>query len=173
MQPNQSLKAPEPPFPSDIFTFYLSHSSRSREYVRAWELAFEERHPSIALINPFYDVAGEGREDIRARDEGRAFEKDAGYNWRLVHRDYITMAFSRGILTIMDENFDVSIGTTMETVYGRMLGHNPKLCVFHNRDDLADHPWINTHYHQVYRSFEALEEDIEERVAHVKEKWGF
>ena len=64
MNKAQELKAPKLNFPDDVFTFYLSHAFMSRRNVREWELKFEERHPNIALINPFYDVEGRGREDI-------------------------------------------------------------------------------------------------------------
>jgi len=66
----QRLKAPNPKFPKNLFTFYLSHPHPSRHKVREWELGFEKRHPKIALINPFYDVEGEGREDIKIEDAG-------------------------------------------------------------------------------------------------------
>ena len=67
----QRLKAPEVKVPKGLFTFYLSHPFVSREYIRKWELEFEKKHPKIALINPFYDVEGEGREDISIKDKGK------------------------------------------------------------------------------------------------------
>lgn len=169
----QRLRFPAFHFPMNIFTFYLSHASKSRHYVRKWEIEFEGRHPNIALLNPFYDVIGEGREDIRERDEGRIFTKEPGYNWRLVTRDLSLITVTRGLLTIIDDNFDVSVGTPMETVYGRMLANNPKLCVCNKRDDLIEHPWIQTHYHKVYPGFEEFERDVENKVKEVKEEWGF
>ena len=168
----QRLKIPEINFPKDIFTFYLSHPFVSRKHVREWELGFEARHPGIALINPFYDVDGEGRKDVQARDEGREFVHTAGYQWRLCRRDLIAIGFSRGILGIVDENTDRSIGTHMEFVYGRMLSCNPKLLICTN-SSMNEHPWLMTHFHGIYDSFEKFEEDVEERVAHVKKKWGF
>jgi hypothetical protein len=168
----QKMKAPELKFPKGLFTFYLSHPFVSRKKIREWELGFEKKHPKIALINPFYDVDGEGREDVKARDEGKNFKKDAGYNWRLVMRDEIAIAFSRGILGIVDENSARSIGTIMEFVYGRMLAKNPKLLICTNKD-LLNHPWLKTHFHMIYPSFEDFEKDVEKQVTRVKKKWGF
>lgn len=168
----QRLKAPAVKFPKGLFTFYLSHPFASREYVRKWELDFEKKHPKIALINPFYDVEGEGREDIKAKDSGKKFKKEAGYNWRLVARDKIAIEFSRGIIGIVDHNSEISIGTIMEFVYARGSACNPKLLICTNKK-LFNHPWLRTHFHEVYPSFEAFEADVEKRVAHVKEKWGF
>ncbi len=172
MRPNQILKVPHFNFPENIFTFYLSHPFASREYIRNWEQKFEENHPNIALMNPFYDVEGEGREDVKARDEGRSYSKDKGYNWRLVRRDLIAIDFSRGILGIVDDNNGRSIGTHMEWVYARGASANPKLCIC-TVPELFEHPWIQTHFHEVYHSFEDFEGDVEARVAHVKKKWGF
>lgn len=168
----QKMKAPAVKFPKGLFTFYLSHPFVSREYIRKWELDFEKKHPKIALINPFYDVEGEGREDIKAKDAGKDFKMDAGYNWRLVARDKIAIEFSRGIVGIVDENSDRSIGTIMEFVYARGSACNPKLLICTNKD-LFNHPWLRTHFHKVYPSFEAFEEDVEAQVARVKKKWGF
>jgi hypothetical protein len=168
----QRMKIPELTFPDDIFTFYLSHPFASREYVRKWELEFEERHPRIALLNPFYDVVGEGREDVKARDEGRTFEESPGYQWRLVQRDNIAIAFSRGIVGIVDENCDKSIGTFMEFVYARMAACNPKLLIC-SKKNLRNHPWLYTHFHEIYDSLSDFEADVERQVAKVKKKWGF
>lgn len=173
MQKNQKLKAPLVNFPSDLFTLYLSHSSRSRERVRNWELGFEERNPEIALINPFYDLQGEGREDIKARDEGKPFEKDAGYSWRMYRRDIGIMTFCRGLVTVVDKNFDFSIGTPMETVYGQALSQSPRLCIFDERSDLIEHPWIKTHYDERYGSFEDFEKDVMAQVNRVRDEQGF
>ena len=172
MSESRNLKIPKIAFPEDIFTFYLSHPFASRKYVRDWELNFEKGHPKIALLNPFYDVEGEGREDVRARDEGKEFEKDAGYNWRLVQRDKIAIEYSRGILGIVDENAGKSIGTLMEFVYSRCAACNPKLCICTN-PELINHPWIRTHFHEVYDSFISFEEEIENQVERVRKKWGF
>lgn len=171
MNEAQELKIPEIKFPDKIFTFYLSHPFDSREYIRKLELEFEERHPKIALLNPFYDVAGEGREDVRARDEGRNFERDAGYNWRLTTRDQVAIAFSRGIVGIVDENSDGSFGTIMEFVYARMLAANPKLLICKHRK--KDHSWLATHFHKIYSSFEDFDADVEAQVEKVKKEWGF
>jgi len=164
----QSLKIPKIEFPSDIFTFYLSHPFESREKIRKWELDFEDKHPHIALLNPFYDVEGEGREDIKARDDGREFEKTPGYDWRLTQRDYIAICYSRGILGIVDK----SIGTKMEFVMGRVLAKSPKLLVC-TRKDLLDHPWLSTHFHEIYKSFRDFEEGVDYQVERVRKKWGF
>lgn len=172
MRENQKVKAPEVNFPGEIFTFYLSHPFVSREYVRKWELEFEERHPKIALVNPFYDVEGEGREDVRARDEGREFKQTPGYDWRLTQRDYIAIAFSRGIVGIVDHNSHRSIGTNMEFVMARAMAKNPKLLICTN-PELINHPWLKTHFHEVYSSFEDFEADVGNQVARVKKKWGF
>ena len=172
MNAAQRLKLPEIKFPEDIFTFYLSHPHASRHYVREWELGFEGRHPNIALLNPFYDVEGECKEDIRAEDEGREVVREKGANWRLVMRDEIAIAYSRGILGIVDYNSDKSIGTIMEFVYGRMLANNPKLLICTN-DRLYNHPWLRTHFHEIYKSFEEFENNVEDRIAHVRKKWGF
>jgi len=168
----QRLKAPEVKVPKKLFTFYLSHARVSRQPVREWELNFEKKHPNIALINPFYDVVGAGREDIRAWDEGKKPKMDPSYNWRLTQRDYIAIAFCRGILGIVDENSDKSIGTIMEFVMARALAKNPKLLICTNKA-LFDHPWLRTHFHKIYPSFEAFEKDVEKQVARVKKKWGF
>jgi hypothetical protein len=168
----QKLKIPKISFPEDIFTFYLSHPFASREYIRKWELDFERKNPNIALMNPFYDVEGEGREDVKARDEGREFEKDAGYNWRLCARDKIAIEFSRGIVGVVDSNSDVSIGTNMEFVYARCSASNPKLLVCTN-EKLRDHPWLRTHFHEVYFSLEEFEDDAPYQVQRVRDKWGF
>src|SRR3989344_5882766 len=134
MNKAQLLKIPRIEFSKDIFTFYLSHPAASRKYIREWELNFEEKHPKIALLNPFYDIEGEGRDDIIAADEGKTIIRDNGYNWRLVRRDVIAISFCRGIVGIVDENSDSSVGTLMEFVYGRMLACNPKLCVCTNEN---------------------------------------
>ena len=167
----QKLKAPEVKFPKKLFTFYLSHPFESRKKIREWELKFEKRHPNIALINPFYDVEGEGREDVKARDEGIGFKKEPGYDWRLVRRDKIAMLFSRGIIVVIDENSADSFGTKMEIVYARVLANNPKLLICTTKH--YNHPWFKTHFHRIYRSFEEFEKDIEYQVARVKKKWGF
>lgn len=172
MTESQNLKIPKINFPKDIFSLYLSHPFASRKYIRDWELEFEEKHPKIALLNPFYDVEGEGREDVRARDEGKDFPRDKGYNWRLVQRDKIAIEYSRGILGIVDENADKSIGTLMEFVYSRCAACNPKLCICTN-PELVNHPWVQTHFHEVYDSFSAFEENIESQVERVRKKWGF
>jgi hypothetical protein len=172
MNSAQSLKIPKFEFPEDIFTFYLSHPFASRKRIRKWELDFEDKHPHIALMNPFYDVEGEGREDVRARDEGVDFEKTPGYNWRLVQRDYIAICYSRGILGIVDDNADKSIGTIMEFVMGRVLAKSPKLLIC-QREDLLDHPWLNTHFHKIYKDFKDFEENVDYQVQRWKEKWEF
>jgi hypothetical protein len=172
MNKAQSLKIPNIPFPSDIFTYYLSHPFVSREYIREWELGVEERHPNIALLNPFYDVEGEGRSDVKARDEKRKVEKDAGYNWRLCARDKIAIEFSRGIVGIVDKNSAKSIGTIMEFVYARCSASNPKLLVCSNKN-LQKHPWLSTHFHEIYHSLDELEEDLEYQTRRVQKKWGF
>ena len=171
MQENQLIRIPKIEFPKDIFTFYLSHPFESRKYVRDWELKFEERHPRIALINPFYDVEGEGREDVKDRDEGREAVKTPGYDWRLVRRDKIAMLFSRGIVGIVDENAGKSYGTKMEFVYARVLANNPKLLICTNGSH--DHPWFKTHFHRIYKTFEEFEADVESHVERRKKKWGF
>ncbi|MBU0760819.1 MAG: hypothetical protein KJ600_05895 [Nanoarchaeota archaeon] len=168
----QKLKAPEVKFPKGIFSFYLSHPFASREYVRKWELGFEGRHPKIALINPFYDVEGEGRDDVRARDAGEKFKKLPGYDWRLTQRDYIAICYSRAIVGIIDENAGKSIGTLMEFVMARALAKSPKLLICTN-EKLRGHPWLKTHFHKIYPSFEEFEEDVEKQVMRVQEKWGF
>ena len=168
----QRLKIPEIKFPKGLFTFYLAHPSTSRRYVREWELGFEERHPKIALLNPFYDVAGEGRIDIKMRDRGKAFKKEPGYEWRLTQRDYIAICYSRGIVAIVDENAERSIGTIMEMVMARALAKNPKILICRKKD-LINHPWLKTHFHKIYSSFEEFEEDIETQVKRVQKKWGF
>ena len=168
----QNLKVPEIIFPRDIFTFYLSHPAVSRAYVRKWELEFEERHPKIALINPFYDVSGRRRDDILTKDRGEEYVRIPGYEWRLTQGDYIAIAFSRGILGVVDENSDKSIGTLMEFVMARVMAKSPKLCVCTNQS-LIEHPWLRTHFHEIYPSFEDFEKDVEHQVARVKKKWGF
>lgn len=168
----QKLKVPEIKFPKGLFSFYLSHPFVSRKKIRDWELKFEAKHPKIALINPFYDVEGEGRQDVKDRDEGREVKKTPGYEWRLTQRDYIAICYSRGILGIVDENHDKSIGTIMEFVMARALAKNPKLLIC-SKKDLLEHPWLKTHFHKIYPSFEAFEKDVENQVARVQKKWGF
>jgi hypothetical protein len=168
----QKMKIPKLDFPKGLFTFYLSHPVSSRKMIREWELNFEGRHPKIALLNPFYDLTEGTQEEIQDLDAGREVKKDPGYNWRLVQRDKIAIEFSRGILGIVDENSASSIGTIMEFVYGRASACNPKLLICTN-EKLRDHPWLKTHFHKIYPSFEAFEEDVEKQVARVKKKWGF
>ncbi|MBU1052031.1 MAG: hypothetical protein KJ718_05775 [Nanoarchaeota archaeon] len=165
----QRLKAPVVKFPKGLFTFYLSHPEASRHYVRKWELGFEERHPKIALVNPFYDLENE---DVKAKDEGKKFKKFPGFEWRMTQRDYIAIAFSRGIVAVVDENSEKSIGTIMEIVMARTLAKNPKLLICTN-EKLRTHPWLYTHFHKIYASFEEFEKDVERQVARVKKKWGF
>lgn len=165
----QRLRAPEVNFPKGLFTFYLSHPEASRHYVREWELGFEGKHPKIALLNPFYDV---DTEDIKAKDAGEKFKKLPGYEWRMTQRDYIAIAYSRGIVCVVDENSERSIGTIMEMVMARAMAKNPKLLICTNKK-LIDHPWLYTHFHKRYPSFEAFEKDVENQVARVKKKWGF
>src|SRR3989344_2186729 len=143
---NQLIRVPEIKFPDQfhgVFPFYLSHPFASRNYVRQWELEFEDRNPGIALVNPFYDVEGEGREDVIARDEGKDFEKTPGYDSRLVRRDLIAMLFSRGIVGIVDENACESFGTKMEFVYSRVFSNNPKLLICTSGHH--EHSWFKTH----------------------------
>jgi hypothetical protein len=168
----QRLKFPEVKFPKGLFTFYLSHPRISREYVRKWELEFEKKHPKIALMNPFYDLEGEGRDDIKTWDKGKKPKRSPGYEWRLTQRDYIAIAYSRGILGIVDENAERSIGTIMEFVMARAMAKNPKLLVCTNKK-LIDHPWLKTHFHKIYSSFEEFEKDVERQVTKVKKEWGF
>jgi len=168
----QRLKMPVIKFPKNLFTFYLSHPTASREYVRKWELEFEGKHPKIALINPFYDLEGEGRIEIENLDSGKKFPKKPGYEWRMAQRDYIAISYSRGIVCVVDENADKSIGTIMEMVMARSLAKNPKLLVCTNRN-LINHPWLVTHFHKIYPSFGAFEKDIERQVLKVKREWGF
>lgn len=168
----QRMKIPEVKFPKGLFTFYLSHPFVSRHKIRNWELKFEGKHPKIALMNPFYDVDGEGREDIKARDEGKEIKKLPGYEWRLTQRDYIAIAFSRGIVGIVDENSDKSVGTLMEFVFARVMAKNPKLCICTNKE-LINHPWLKTFFHKIYPSFEEFEKDVENQVKRVQKKWGF
>jgi hypothetical protein len=172
MNEAQSLKIPKVDFPKDIFTFYLSHPVSSRAKIRNWELAFEEKHPKIALLNPFYDLSEGTQEEIEYLDRGKTLEKDAGFNWRLVQRDKIAIEFCRGILGIVDENSASSIGTIMEFVYGRASACNPKLCICTNKN-LFNHPWLRTHFHKIYSSFEEFEEDVQSQVDRVRKKWGF
>ena len=171
-KPNQLLRAPVINFSEKFFTFYLSHPFASREYIRKWELEFEERNPEIALVNPFFDVGElEGREDLKAKDEGRGFIKTPGYDSRLVKRDLIAVLFSRGIVGVVDHNSDKSIGTIMEFVYARALANNPKLLICTNGHH--EHPWLKTHFHRVYESFEKFEEDVKNQIDRVKTEWGF
>jgi hypothetical protein len=169
---NQRLKIPVINFPKDLFTFYLSHPTASRHYIRKWELGFEKKHEKIALLNPFYDLEGEGLDDIKAKDEGKKFKELPGYAWRMTQRDYIAIAYARGIVCIVDENYDKSLGTVMEMVMGRVLAKNPKLLICTNKN-LIEHPWLTTHFHKIYPSFESFEKDVEFQVARVKKKWGF
>jgi len=168
----QRMKIPELKFPKGLFTFYLSHPVDSRKYVREWELEFEKKHPRIALLNPFYDLTEGTQEDIKLLDKGESSKKDAGYNWRLVQRDKIAIEFCRGILGVVDDNSATSIGTIMEFVYGRASACNPKLLICTNKR-LINHPWLMTHFHKIYPSFEEFERDVEKQVARVKKKWGF
>ena len=168
----QKLKIPLIKFPNGLFTFYLSHPKASRAYVRKWELKFEGKHPKIALVNPFYDLEGEGREDIKLWDQGKEPKRTPGYEWRLTQRDYIAIAYSRGILGIVDENAERSIGTIMEFVMGRAMAKSPKLLIC-TKKELLNHPWLKTHFHKIYDSFEAFERDVEEQVKRVQKKWGF
>jgi hypothetical protein len=168
----QRLKSPEVRFPKGLFTFYLSHPEASRRYVRKWELGFEERHPKIALINPFYDMPGEQERRVKASDRGKKYNAEPGDEWRMTQGDYIAICFSRGIICVVDENSEKSIGTIMEMVMARALAKNPKLLVCTHKK-LIEHPWLKTHFHKIYDSFEALEEDIEKQVARVQKKWGF
>jgi len=168
----QKLKIPKIDFPKDIFTFYLSHPVASRHQIRKWELEFEKKHPKIALLNPFYDLTEGTQEEIKYLDAGKKQVRDAGSNWRLVQRDKIAIEFSRGILGIVDENSESSIGTIMEFVYGRASACNPKLLICTNKS-LINHPWLRTHFHKIYASFEEFEADIEHMVERVKKKWGF
>jgi len=168
----QRMKIPELKFPKKLFTFYLSHPVASRKMVREWELGFEGRHPGIALLNPFYDLAEGTQEEIKFLDKGETLKKDAGFNWRLVQRDKIAIEFSRGILGIVDEHSESSIGTIMEFVYGRASACNPKLLICTNKK-LVGHPWLKTHFHKIYTSFEDFEKDVEKQVKRVKKKWGF
>lgn len=168
----QRLKCPEVRFPKDLFTFYLSHPEVSRKYVRKWELGFEERHPKIALINPFYDMPGEQEKRVKAADAGKRYDGGPGDAWRMTQNDYIAICYSRGIICVVDENAERSIGTIMEMVVARALAKNPKLLVCTHKK-LVEHPWLKTHFHKIYESFEELEEDIEEQVERVKKKWGF
>ncbi|MFH1290187.1 MAG: hypothetical protein ABIH92_02145 [Nanoarchaeota archaeon] len=165
----QRFRAPEVKFPKGLFTFYLSHPEASRHYIRKWELGFEAKHPKIAMINPFYDL---DCEDIKAKDAGKKFKKLPGYEWRMTQRDYIAIAFSRGIVCIVDENSEKSIGTIMEMVMARAMAKNPKLLICTNKK-LIDHPWLYTHFHKRYPSFEDFEKDVEKQVERVKKKWGF
>lgn len=169
---SQRFRMPLIKFPKNLFTFYLSHPEASRHYVRRWELAFEKRHPKIALVNPFYDVPGEQEEDTKTRDRGEKPKIDRGYNWRLTQRDYIAIAYSRGIVAVVDENSERSIGTIMEIVMARALAKNPKLLIC-TKKELQKHPWLKTHFHKIYHSFKDFEKDIERQVARVKKKWGF
>ena len=168
----QRLKMPLVNVPKNLFTFYLAHPKTSRKYIREWELKFEGKHPKIALINPFYDLEGEGREDIKAWDRGEVPKKGPGYEWRLTQRDYIAICYSRGILAIVDDNSERSIGTIMEMVMARTLAKNPKLLIC-TKKELLNHPWLKTHFHEIYSSFEAFEKDVEKQIARVKKKWGF
>ncbi|MBS3077670.1 hypothetical protein J4233_05370 [Candidatus Pacearchaeota archaeon] len=168
----QRLKAPEVKFPKGIFSFYLSHATDSRSYVRKWELGFEKRHPKIAMINPFYDLPGEQERRVRAIDQGKEFKEEPGFEWRMTQGDYIAICYSRGILCIVDENYDKSIGTVMEMVMARTLAKNPKLLVCTNKK-LIEHPWLKTHFHKIYTSFEEFEKDVDYQVERVKKKWGF
>lgn len=168
----QKLKAPEVKFPKGLFTFYLSHPTDSRKYVRKWEVGFEKRHPKIALINPFYDMAGEQEIRVKASDIGKKFKEEPGFEWRMTQTDYIAICFSRGILCVVDENAEKSIGTIMEMVMARALAKNPKLLVCTNKG-LRNHPWLKTHFHKIYFSFEEFEKDVEKQVARVRKKWGF
>lgn len=165
----QRLKAPEVKFPKGLFTFYLSHPEASRHAVRKWELAFEGKHPNIAMINPFYDLE---TEDIPAKDAGKKITHEPGFEWRMTQRDYIAIAYCRGIVCIVDENYDKSIGTVMEMVMARVLAKNPKLLICMN-EKLRGHPWLKTHFHKIYSSFEEFEADVETQVERVKKKWGF
>ena len=136
----QRLKAPDVKFPRGLFTFYLSHPEASRHYIRKWELEFEGRHPTIAMINPFYDLHNE---DIPAKDAGKKIKHEPGFEWRMTQRDYIAIAYCRGIVCVVDENYDKSIGTVMEMVMGRVLAKNPKLLICTNKN-LLGHPWLKT-----------------------------
>jgi hypothetical protein len=168
----QKLKAPDVKFPKGLFTFYLSHPEASRHSVRKWELGFEERHPNIAMINPFYDLPGEQEKRVVAADKGEKYNALPGDEWRMTQGDYIAICFSRGIVCVVDENYDKSIGTVMEMVMGRVLAKNPKLLICTN-EKLRGHPWLKTHFHKIYGSFEEFETDVENQVERVKKKWGF
>jgi hypothetical protein len=168
----QRLKAPEVKFPKDLFTFYLSHATDSRHYIRKWELEFESKHPKIALINPFYDLPGEQERRVRAMDLKKEFKENPGFEWRMTQGDYIAICFSRGIVCVVDENYDKSIGTVMEMVMARALAKNPKLLICTN-EKLRGHPWLVTHFHKIYDGFEEFEKDVEYQVRRVKAKWGF
>lgn len=168
----QRLKAPEVKFPKGLFTFYLSHPEASREYIREWELKFEGNHPKIALINPFYDLLGEQEKRVEATDAGKKYKGPPGDEWRLTQGDYIAICYSRGMVCVVDEHSDKSIGTIMEMVMARTLAKNPKLLICTNKK-LITHPWLITHFHKIYPSFEAFEKDVERQVARVKKKWGF
>ena len=92
-----------------------------------------------------------------------------GDQWRLTQGDYIAIAYCRGILCIVDENAEKSIGTIMEMVMARALAKNPKLLIC-THEKLRNHPWLYTHFHKIYGSFEEFEKDVERQVARVKKK---
>ena len=168
----QRLKIPEVKFPKGLFTFYLSHPEASRHYIRKWELEFEGKHPKIALINPFYDMLGEQEKRVKAADQGKRYKGLPGDAWRMTQGDYIAIAYCRGIVAVVDENSESSIGTIMEMVMARALAKNPKLLICTNKK-LLNHPWLYTHFHKIYDSFEAFDRDVEKQVSRVKKKWGF
>ncbi len=154
-------------WPKDKFTLYLAHASASRQLVRQWELAFEAKHPEIALVNPFYDVGGPGgREDVKIADMGGSPIIHNNQHILVVERDKEVIRRCFGILAVLDKSF--TIGAPQEIVYAHMWNKRPRICVCTN--GLHTNPWLLFHAEKefVFASFEELDARINEIVAKFK-----
>jgi nucleoside 2-deoxyribosyltransferase len=128
---------------------YLAHPIRYRHVVRRQELRFEERYPSISLINPFYDT---GRTDIDLIDKGMLDRY--GVDPIIVERDLQLLRSCDGLLAVPCGH--ESYGTAMEISYAYQYGL--PVYVIENTE-LARHIWIRYHAKRIYRSWEEFIND--------------
>ncbi|MFA5313042.1 MAG: hypothetical protein WC375_06995 [Methanomassiliicoccales archaeon] len=125
---------------------YLAHPIKYRHVVRRQELRFEERNPSIELINPFYDT---DRTDIGLIDKGMLDRY--GVDPIIVERDLQLLRSCDGLLAVPCGH--ESYGTAMEVAYAYM--HGLPVYVI-EQTELARHIWIRYHATKMFGSWDEL-----------------
>lgn len=121
-------------------SYYLAHPLNMRYEIREWELDFERR-TGINLQNPFYDILGQEREDVKRIDSGdlKARTVRTKADGVKIVRNDLRLIFNQEGLVAICEKGQESMGTPMEVFFNAFVLKRPTYIV---SQTLNGHPWL-------------------------------